>query len=88
MRSHLWRSHNLPLPSAPRHAQFQRGHFAEALCHNCNDELWVCESHTLTAWKSGQGCCGEPGVPCHCNPTAAMPPGFRSYCCVSDPCAQ
>lgn len=45
-------------------------------CPRCNGEGWVCEAHGLTPWRDGKGCCGEPGVPCVCNPGEAMPPGF------------
>jgi hypothetical protein len=45
-------------------------------CSKCHGDGWVCEAHAERAWLDGQGCCGQPGVPCTCNPAGMMPPGF------------
>jgi len=37
-------------------------------CPACRGEGWVCDSHPITPWKDGDGCCGDCGRPCHCNP--------------------
>lgn len=43
-------------------------------CETCKGELWVCSEHPEQPWPHGE--CAE-GVPCACNPQAAMPPGSR-----------
>lgn len=50
-------------------------------CPTCRGERWVCEAHPLTPWGD---CCGEPGVPCHCNRLGQMPPGFCEIYSVHD----
>lgn len=47
-------------------------------CPICNGERWLCEAHPLSPWS--QCDCGEPGIPCRCNPAEDMPPGFRELC--------
>jgi len=37
-------------------------------CPTCGGIGWVCEVHTLRAF--GHNGCGDPGVPCRCNPEA------------------
>jgi hypothetical protein len=49
----------------------------DSACQTCKGEGWVCEAHQDRPWYDGQTCCGEPGIPCKCNPERAMPPGMR-----------
>jgi hypothetical protein len=41
---------------------------ADPGCPNCEGEGWVCEVHETIPWDFGDGCCGEAGTPCQCNP--------------------
>lgn len=52
-------------------------------CPNCNDTLWVCESHPN---KEAHNCifCDGAGKPCECNPDAKFPPGFSVILEVKD----
>lgn len=54
-------------------------------CPKCCGEGWVCEAHTHVPWFDGKGCCGEPGVPCECNPERENPPGFKVTCEIDPP---
>jgi hypothetical protein len=56
-------------------------HSAETDCPLCRGELWVCEAHPLTPFED---CCGEPGIPCRCNPTEKMITLKRVYCQLND----
>lgn len=53
-----------------------------AICDNCNDEFWVCESHQDKSWNE-KGCMCDAGMPCPiCNPSnefspPKMPPGME-----------
>jgi hypothetical protein len=49
-------------------------------CSICGGALWVCEAHPEVPWIDGKACCGEPGIPCQCNPDERMPPGFVVTC--------
>jgi hypothetical protein len=51
----------------------------------CKGELWVCEVHPLVPWYGGtMECCDGPAVPCRCNLTSRMPPGFKVHCSVNE----
>lgn len=54
-------------------------------CLRCRGEGWCCEAHPDRPWSDGKGCCGEPGVPCSCNPEDANPPGLEVICEVDPP---
>ena len=41
-------------------------------CPTCHGELWICEAHPDQSWPH----CEAVGVPCLCNPRAAMPSDF------------
>lgn len=53
-------------------------------CPKCHGDGWCCEAHPDRPWLDGKGCCGEPGVPCECNPEGRNPPGLivlkSAYC--------
>ena len=56
-----------------------------ALCPLCDGARWVCEAHPDRPWGvEGECGCGEPGMPCVCNPSSGRddppdpPPGFTS----------
>lgn len=44
-------------------------------CALCRGDGWLCERHPEQAWEHDS--CRSAGVPCGCNPTADMPPGFN-----------
>lgn len=43
-------------------------------CCICMGEGWVCEQHPQLPWP--HDLCDGPGMPCRCNPTAALPDNF------------
>lgn len=50
-------------------------------CPICGGDGWVCDAHPLTKWGT---CCGEPGVPCRCNPAEKMPPDVSEVYEIDD----
>jgi len=55
------------------------------VCPICHGEGWVCEVHRFVPWNGGlKTCCDEPAVPCDCNLSGRMPPGFNVHCSVDD----
>lgn len=51
-------------------------------CTICGGGGWMCEEHPdkpFQHWLDASACPGL-GVPCRCNPSERMPPGFKPHC--------
>jgi hypothetical protein len=48
----------------------------------CGGEGWLCEQHPERAWPHDD--CAGPGMPCTCNPGAALPDGFTVVMTAKD----
>jgi len=59
------------LGALPRLTDLDR---ADPHCLVCKGEGWVCDSHPALPWGDGDGCCGDCGRPCQCNPLSKYPP--------------